>query len=86
MQRLREAFRTVLSERMRIDFEKGVYDNVLQMFVEGRIDPEQDSITIELRVDTIPNDILVFRVLAGFEKDEAVIERVRAMWRNEAEQ
>lgn len=81
MTRLRQAFRTFIIERMVFDLEEGEYDDTLRMFIEGKVAVE-DTIEITFTVSTIPNDILVFRELAGFPKDDQVTERVKNLWRN----
>jgi hypothetical protein len=83
--RLRGAFREFVIQRMAYDLEQGSYDDILQQLVDGRIMPltYSDEINIRFSVHMIPNDVLMFRELAGFPKDDETTKRVWDMWRKE---
>jgi hypothetical protein len=75
--KFKEAFRQFAIIILNRRFEDGTFDKTIESFVEG------DSLTINLNIDMVGNDIIIMRILAGEEITEEVMQKVKKHWRKE---
>ena len=61
-------------------YEKGEYDHAIRSFLDAN--PE-DSLELNFKIQLIPNDIIIMRLLSGGTLDDTLIENVKKLWDRE---
>jgi len=74
----REAFKTFVIKKFSWKFDRGDFDNLIRGFMEG------DSLEINMKIETIPNDIIFMRALARKEITPEIEKKVRNLWEEES--
>jgi hypothetical protein len=76
----REAFKRLICAKYSYFIDKGNFDGVLSGFVNG------DSLVLDIKLETIPNDIIFMRTLAGNEITLEIEAKVRKLWDEQIEE
>ena len=78
--RMREAVKALVLTKFSYRIDKGYYDKGITQFLNG------DTISIDMSLILIPNDILLMTALAGNEVTDEVKSKVQAMWEREGKE
>lgn len=78
--KFRKALQEFLWAKFQYRFEKGDYDNAIELFLDAK---GRDSCTFYIKVNLIPNDIIVMRLLSGGGLDDQLMKAVRRLWDKE---
>lgn len=70
----RKAFKLLICMKFAYRIDKGEFDNIILGFCMG------DTLNLKMDIETIPNDIIFMRSLAGKEITPEIEEKVRRLW------
>lgn len=78
--KFRKALQEFLWAKFQYRFEKGDYDKAIELFLDAR---GRDVCTFYIKINLIPNDIMVMRLLSGAGLDAQLMKAVRTLWDKE---
>lgn len=70
----REAFKYFVCAKYAYMIDKGKFDSLIGAFAEG------DTLTLNMSIETIPNDIIFMRSLTKKEITPEILEKVHKLW------